>query len=83
MERCAEKLYEKKFNFLIFDESHMLKNGKAKCTIVAERLSVTAKRTLLLTGTPALSRPLELFAQLNMVDRRFMTFMEFSKYLLR
>lgn len=32
MERCGEKLLDRGFGMLIFDESHTLKNFKAKCT---------------------------------------------------
>ncbi|EDW04242.1 SWI/SNF-related matrix-associated actin-dependent regulator of chromatin subfamily A-like protein 1 [Drosophila grimshawi] len=78
MERSIDKLLQRKFGFVIYDESHTLKNGKAKCTAVAKRLADQAKRVILLSGTPALSRPLELFTQLQLIDGRFMTFMEFT-----
>ncbi|XP_017043670.1 SWI/SNF-related matrix-associated actin-dependent regulator of chromatin subfamily A-like protein 1 [Drosophila ficusphila] len=78
MERHMEKLLQRKYGFIIFDESHTLKNSKAKCTSVAKRLTDQAKRVVLLSGTPALSRPLELFTQLQMVDTKFMNFMEFT-----
>lgn len=79
MERYMEKLLDRKFGIVVYDESHTLKNSKAKCTVVAKRLADKAKRVILLSGTPALSRPLELFTQLQLVDSRFMSFMEFSK----
>lgn len=79
MERHMDKLMERKFGCVIYDESHTLKNGKAKCTAVAKRLADQAKRVILLSGTPALSRPLELFTQIQLVDSRFMNFMEYSK----
>ncbi|XP_058057458.1 SWI/SNF-related matrix-associated actin-dependent regulator of chromatin subfamily A-like protein 1 [Anopheles bellator] len=78
MERCCDKLLEHRFETLIFDESHTLKNFKAKCTIVAIALSKKAKRIILLSGTPALSRPVELFTQLQMLDQRFCSFKEYS-----
>ncbi|KAH8410144.1 hypothetical protein KR009_006836 [Drosophila setifemur] len=78
MERHMDKLMQRKFGFIIFDESHTLKNSKAKCTAVAKRLTDQAKRVVLLSGTPALSRPLELFTQLQLVDTKFMNFMEFT-----
>ncbi|EDW71228.1 SWI/SNF-related matrix-associated actin-dependent regulator of chromatin subfamily A-like protein 1 [Drosophila virilis] len=78
MERYMDKLLQRKFGFVIYDESHTLKNGKAKCTAVAKRLADQARRVILLSGTPALSRPLELFTQLQLVDSRFMNFMEFT-----
>lgn len=78
MEKCAEKLLERGFGFIIMDESHNLKNFKAKCTSVAQELAKKAKRVILLTGTPALSRPVELFTQLQMLDRKFFQFKEYS-----
>lgn len=78
MERCGDKLQERGFGMLIFDESHTLKNFKAKCTNVAMALSKKARRIILLSGTPALSRPAELFTQLQMLDSRFCTFKEYS-----
>ncbi|EAT41369.1 AAEL006963-PA [Aedes aegypti] len=78
MEKCAEKLLERGFGFIIMDESHTLKNFKAKCTAVAQELAKKAKRVILLSGTPALSRPVELFSQLQMLDRHFFNFKEYS-----
>ncbi|XP_035913171.1 SWI/SNF-related matrix-associated actin-dependent regulator of chromatin subfamily A-like protein 1 [Anopheles stephensi] len=78
MERCGEKLLDRGFGTLIFDESHTLKNFKAKCTTVACALAKRARRVVLLSGTPALSRPAELFTQLQMLDGRFCSFKEYS-----
>uniref|UniRef100_A0A182PAQ0 SWI/SNF-related matrix-associated actin-dependent regulator of chromatin subfamily A-like protein 1 n=1 Tax=Anopheles epiroticus TaxID=199890 RepID=A0A182PAQ0_9DIPT len=78
MERCGEKLLDRGFGMLIFDESHTLKNFKAKCTTVALALAKRARRVVLLSGTPALSRPVELFTQLQMLDGRFCSFKEYS-----
>lgn len=80
MERNIQQITDRKFGFLIFDESHNLKNSKAKCTTVADRLSQQAKHIILLSGTPALSKPVELFSQLQMIDRKFMSFIDFSKF---
>ncbi|XP_062705938.1 SWI/SNF-related matrix-associated actin-dependent regulator of chromatin subfamily A-like protein 1 [Aedes albopictus] len=78
MERCADKLLDRGFGFIIMDESHTLKNFKAKCTAVAHELAKKAKRVILLSGTPALSRPVELYSQLQMLDRNFFNFKEYS-----
>uniref|UniRef100_A0A8D8NU11 SWI/SNF-related matrix-associated actin-dependent regulator of chromatin subfamily A-like protein 1 n=1 Tax=Culex pipiens TaxID=7175 RepID=A0A8D8NU11_CULPI len=78
MEKSAEKLLARNFGFVIMDESHTLKNFKAKCTVVATDLAKQAKRVILLSGTPALSRPLELFSQVSMLDRKFFAFREYS-----
>lgn len=78
MERNFDRLAEKRFGFVIFDESHLLKNFKTKSSAVALKLSQKAKRVVLLTGTPALSRPSELFTQLQMMDPKFFTYKEYS-----
>eukprot|EP00020_Sapocribrum_chincoteaguense_P001106 CAMPEP_0170737938 /NCGR_PEP_ID=MMETSP0437-20130122/4389_1 /TAXON_ID=0 /ORGANISM="Sexangularia sp." /LENGTH=977 /DNA_ID=CAMNT_0011076349 /DNA_START=12 /DNA_END=2945 /DNA_ORIENTATION=+ len=55
----------------IVDESHYLKNPQSKrCQQLAPFLTRFVKRCILLSGTPALSRPLELFPQLQILDRR-------------
>jgi SWI/SNF-related matrix-associated actin-dependent regulator of chromatin subfamily A-like protein 1 len=50
---------------MIADESHYLKNRTAKRTKVLIPLIRSAKRTLLITGTPALACPQELFPQMQ------------------
>lgn len=64
---------------LVQDESHLLKNIKAKSTTAAIELTKRAKRVVLLTGTPALSRPSELFTQLQIIDPSFFSFREYCK----
>lgn len=54
--------------FIIADESHYLKNTTAKRSKAVTPLLKKAKRALLLSGTPALSRPVELFPQLNAIS---------------
>ncbi|KAL2653918.1 hypothetical protein R1flu_022046 [Riccia fluitans] len=53
------------FKIVIADESHYMKNPQAKRTNVCVPVLQKAKYALLLTGTPALSRPIELFKQLQ------------------
>ena len=50
---------------VICDESHALKNREAARTRAVVPLLHSAERVLLMSGTPALSRPAELFAQVN------------------
>lgn len=78
MESLGAVLAEKKFGVVIMDESHTVKNNKAKRTNVAEDLCKTSKRVILLSGTPALSRPKELFSQINMLAPNFTSFKEYS-----
>ena len=57
-----------RFGAVIADESHFIKNTKTVRCKAAVSLLQNAKRCLLLSGTPALSRPIELFSQLLCVD---------------
>jgi len=66
-------LISAKINVIIFDESHLLKDNKTKRTKVATEISKKAKRRILLSGTPALSRPAELFSQIRLVDPKIFT----------
>ncbi|CAO3596063.1 unnamed protein product [Absidia cylindrospora] len=52
------------FKLIICDESHCLKNPKTKRTVSLTPLLQKSKHVLLLTGTPILSRPIELYPQL-------------------
>ena len=54
-------------DLVIFDESHYLKNGRAKRTRAATALAEGAKKVVMLTGTPILNRPGELFSQLRIL----------------
>ncbi|CAN8003353.1 unnamed protein product [Ixodes pacificus] len=53
-----------KFQVVILDESHFIKSHKAARTKACQKVIAKAKRVLLLTGTPALSRPIELYTQI-------------------
>lgn len=56
------------FKLVILDESHYLKNQKARRTAVTINISKNIPNRILLTGTPVLNRPKELFTQLNIID---------------
>lgn len=69
-------------NFLFLkDESHTIKNLKTKSSQSAKALGEKAKRLILLSGTPALSRPAELYTQLELIDKHF--FGSFKDYSFR
>lgn len=55
-------------NFIIADESHYLKSMSAKRSQALTPVLKGARRALLLSGTPALSRPVELFPQINAIS---------------
>ncbi|MFN3481022.1 MAG: SNF2-related protein, partial [Thermodesulfovibrionales bacterium] len=56
------------YDLLIADESHYLKNQKAKRTKATEQLCKYAKRRIFLTGTPVTKYPLDLFPTLKMFN---------------
>ncbi|TGZ60821.1 hypothetical protein CRM22_008316 [Opisthorchis felineus] len=65
MAKHAEQLRLCNFGVIIMDESHFLKNSKASRTKAAIPLLKATKRVLLLSGTPAVSRPAELYSQIS------------------
>ncbi|KAL3911748.1 MAG: hypothetical protein SGILL_007160, partial [Bacillariaceae sp.] len=76
------------FKCAIVDESHMLKNMKTKRTSALVPVLHATSRCVLLSGTPALSRPSELWPQLKILsterDRIWENEAEFvSKYVQR
>ncbi|KAM5268881.1 SWI/SNF-related matrix-associated actin-dependent regulator of chromatin subfamily A-like protein 1 isoform 2-T6 [Hipposideros larvatus] len=76
-----EKQLKTPFKVVIIDESHFLKNIKtARCRAAMPLLKV-AKRVILLSGTPALSRPAELYTQIIAVKPTF--FPQFHTFGLR
>lgn len=79
--KLAPKLAAKKFNIIIIDESHMLKNNRTKRSKAIIPMCRIAKRVLLLTGTPALSRPKELYTQIQILSPSL--FPQFLEYGLR
>ncbi|XP_065853070.1 uncharacterized protein [Euphorbia lathyris] len=58
-------LTETDFKVVIADESHFMKNAQAKRTTASLPVIKKAQYAILLSGTPALSRPIELFKQLE------------------
>ncbi|XP_074169046.1 SWI/SNF-related matrix-associated actin-dependent regulator of chromatin subfamily A-like protein 1 isoform X2 [Rhinolophus sinicus] len=76
-----EKQLKTPFKVVIIDESHFLKNIKtARCRAAMPLLKV-AKRVILLSGTPAMSRPSELYTQVIAVKPTF--FPQFHSFGLR
>ncbi|XP_077604718.1 SWI/SNF-related matrix-associated actin-dependent regulator of chromatin subfamily A-like protein 1 isoform X1 [Crocuta crocuta] len=76
-----EKQLKTPFKVVIIDESHFLKNLKtARCRAAMPILKV-AKRVILLSGTPAMSRPAELYTQIIGVRPTF--FPQFHAFGLR
>ncbi|CAH8534433.1 unnamed protein product [Schistosoma rodhaini] len=68
MSRYGKELLKRRYGVVIADESHFIKNIKAARTKAATPILKWAKRVLLLSGTPAMSRPAELFPQISAIS---------------
>ena len=66
--RLHPELIKLKYDVLIIDEAHKIKNRKTKTAKFVKKIK--ADRKFLLTGTPILNRPDELWSLLNLVDRK-------------
>ncbi|NWU20180.1 SMAL1 protein, partial [Dyaphorophyia castanea] len=76
-----DKQLKSTFQVVIVDESHFLKNTKTARCRAAMPLLKAAKRVILLSGTPAMSRPSELYTQIAAVQPTF--FPQFHSFGLR
>ncbi len=77
---ASRVLQQFKFKCIIADESHNLKEKNSQRCKLAMPLLLNAKRLLLLTGTPALARPVELWSQLHCLDSKlFGSYTAFTK----
>jgi len=56
------------WNCLIVDESHLIKNPKAIRSKVVKAITTKVENVIMLTGTPVLSRPIEMYNMLNIID---------------
>ena len=63
-----KKFADKSAELLILDEAHYCKNGKAKRTQLVQKIARQCQQKLVLTGTPILNRPVELFPLLQILD---------------
>ncbi|GBM34560.1 SWI/SNF-related matrix-associated actin-dependent regulator of chromatin subfamily A-like protein 1 [Araneus ventricosus] len=77
--KMKDIIVKRKFKSVIFDESHFLKNPKSARTKAAQEIIKIVKRIIMLSGTPALSRPIELYTQLSALrPREFFSYMEYG-----
>ncbi|NXG44259.1 ZRAB3 endonuclease, partial [Psilopogon haemacephalus] len=76
----VDTLYRQNFKVVVIDESHYMKSRNAKRSTILLPIVQKALRAILLTGTPALGRPEELFMQIEaLFPRRFGTWSEYAK----
>ncbi|XP_075613325.1 DNA annealing helicase and endonuclease ZRANB3 isoform X2 [Balearica regulorum gibbericeps] len=75
-----DTLYRQNFKVVVIDESHYIKSRNATRSKILLPVVQKALRAVLLTGTPALGRPEELFMQIEaLFPRRFGTWSEYAK----
>lgn len=68
-------------DMVIYDEAHYLKNPTSKRAKASFLLGANAKRRLMLTGTPMLNRPMELYSILRFLKRETVQpYDSFKKY---
>jgi len=65
--KYENQLLMQRWDLIILDESHFIKNIKAKRTKVALKLRTRAKNRICLTGTPIINRVTELYPQLKFI----------------
>ncbi|NXL04800.1 ZRAB3 endonuclease, partial [Mesembrinibis cayennensis] len=76
----VDALYRQNFKVVVIDESHYMKSRNATRSKILLPIVQKALRAILLTGTPALGRPEELFMQIEaLFPRRFGTWSEYAK----
>ena len=71
----------RRWDAVIFDEAHAVKNRKAKRSKLCKQIQASAK--LALTGTPFLNRPIELWSLLNLLVPELWPASSFMKYAYR
>jgi len=77
----VEDLAELHWDVVIIDEAHRVKNRHAKVTLAARRITARARNVYLLTGTPILNHPYDLWSLLNLIDPH--TFSSFWKFVTK
>lgn len=78
--KFLEFLTQMPFKVMIIDESHLVKSTKARRSQLTKKLSRKIKHILMLSGTPLLNCPADLFNQLNILDpAKWSNWMSFMK----
>lgn len=66
--KLSEMIKSQNFRVIIADECHALRNIETKRSKTLSPIISSAERAILLSGTPALSRPIELFPQIQIIN---------------
>jgi len=67
IKKFLPELKKQKFDCIILDESHFIKSTKAQRSKAVKKLKIP--RRLLLTGTPITNKPLDIWNQLNYINK--------------
>nr|XP_035160939.1 DNA annealing helicase and endonuclease ZRANB3 isoform X2 [Callithrix jacchus] len=79
-ETLIDALNNQKFKVVIVDESHYMKSRNATRSKILLPVVQKARRAILLTGTPALGRPEELFMQIEaLFPQKFGSWTDYAK----
>lgn len=70
LRKFLPQLVKIRFNCIVADECHLVKSPTAMRTKAFRRLAAYAESVIMLTGTPLLSRPVEMFTLLNVIDSK-------------
>lgn len=70
LKKFLPDLQKIRFSLLVCDEAHKIKSISAQRTKATKLLSRNIPKVILLSGTPLLSRPIELYPLLNIIDER-------------
>lgn len=66
--RITEELLAKKFNLVIADEAHRIKNSDSNQSKACYALGDVAEYRIALTGTPVLNNPIDAFGVMRFID---------------
>jgi SNF2 family DNA or RNA helicase len=59
----TDELVARRFNLVVFDESHSLKNHTSQQSKAGFRIAMSCPQRIIMTGTPIMNCPLDVFAQ--------------------
>lgn len=80
LKKHLPQLSKIQFDFVAGDEAHMIKSIAAQRTKAFRLLARNVPHVVLLSGTPLLSRPVELFSLLNIVDpKQWSNYYEYAR----
>ena len=70
LKKFHDEFKKYKWDSMVVDESHLIKNPSAIRSKVVKSIAKDVPNVIMLTGTPVLSRPAEMFNMLNIIDSR-------------